>query len=114
MSKLEVRHFPIAIHHKPSQLLTNTFLHLTRHTSQDGPSVCLLHPHCFLCLHTAPSKKLIISPPGATRLGGLSQAETRELEQRMQKRQVKEFVGVRTPPLAPWATISCFLSLQNC
>ncbi|KAJ4391455.1 protein transporter tim9 [Gnomoniopsis sp. IMI 355080] len=27
-------------------------------------------------------------------LGGLSQAEQRELEQRMQKRQVKEFVGL--------------------
>lgn len=34
----------------------------------------------------------------ARRLGGLSQAEQRELEQRMQKRQVKEFVGVSSLP----------------
>lgn len=44
----------------------------------------------------------ILTLHGTCRLGGLSQAEQRELEQRMQKRQVKEFVGVRTilsPPL---------------
>ncbi|CAN8096694.1 unnamed protein product [Discula destructiva] len=38
-------------------------------------------------------KKLMLDAP-ANRLGGLSQAEQRELEQRMQKRQVKEFVGL--------------------
>lgn len=33
--------------------------------------------------------------PHPNRLGGLNANEQRELEQRMQKRQVKEFVGVR-------------------
>lgn len=44
--------------------------------------------------------------PHPHRLGGLNANEQRELEQRMQKRQVKEFVGVRNQRIEPFPSLA--------
>lgn len=65
----------------------------TPHHSSHGSSVCLAHTSHFRAVGLIPSRLTTYHP---SRLGGLNANEQRELEQRMQKRQVKEFVGVRT------------------
>lgn len=99
-------------HTSDQQINPSSYTNIPYH-SRHGSSVRRAHINDFRIVQMTQE---LTTSPHQNRLGGLNANEQRELEQRMQKRQVKEFVSVsnkRSNRLQPPAT-SLMLTLPPC